>query len=377
MKLWLALALWVGGFVVSDLCAHKVSELFAVKRVTEFAKADSAAQAQEMAKSSAMQRAFGVLLKRLAVSAYKDLEIDRDKLEALVLSYSVEDERMSGKNYKASFSFQFDPTATKEFLQNSGVSLVERTAPRVLLIPVLRKAQDTFIWQENPWFGKWKASKPFTAVQPYTLPKQDLFDASTWPVTQYPLLSQSAAAALCAQYRVSGIVLSEATLSATGALQLRLLHYNKEGTLKSQESAEFGVEKLDTLLGQAVEQTQVFLENIGKRNNGTVSDSAKIIEVRVPVKDVHASKEIMKALHNIEGIQRIMERELRSYEIVLGIVFRTSLEDLQDSLRDHGFELRKRGDQVFLRENVKPQDPEPTKGEVEELQASLSSADAE
>lgn len=378
MKIWLALLVGLWGSCLSQLpAATKPSELYAVKRVVEASKADSAAKAQELAKQSAMQRAFGILLKRLSAGSYKDMQINQTTLEGLVLSYSVEDERMSGKSYKAAFSFQFDPLNTKQFLHNHGLTLVERSAPRVLLIPVLRKSQDTLLWEDNPWFARWKSARPFTAIQPYALPKQDLFDSSTWPVTQYPNLLAGAAAALSAHYRASGIVVGECTLMADGAVKLRLLHYTKEGRLQAEESSEFANEKLETLLGHAVEQTQAFLETIGKRNESRISDSARMLDVHVPVNDVQQAKDILKLLHGVEGIQRIVEREIRAYEIVLGIVFRTPLPELQSHLRDVGYELRKRGDQVILRSHVKPTDREPSATEVAEIQASLAEADAD
>lgn len=356
--------------------ATKVSApLYYVKGVMEFAKADTAVNAQEIAKAAAMKKAFQILVRRLAFAESSSMNVSEELLESLVLAYAVENERMSGKNYQATFSFQFDPEGMRNFLKTEGVDFTENRAARILLIPVLRKSEDIKIWEGNVWADFWKENTVFSPLQPYNLPKRDLFDKNNWPQESYPEIRSAQVEAFLNHYKTSGIVVAELNLTTEGA-QLNLRYYSKSGYLADSAIAELEGTDIQELFRLTQMQTQSFLDRVGKRNRSSIRKTTQVLDIVIPAEDVNDLKAKISHLLEIENIQKVAEYELSNQQAVARLFFEGTLEDLQEKLQKSGMELRRRGECVILRKFT-PEPEEETTESQEMMNSDISDQDSQ
>lgn len=157
------------------------SNLFTVENITVDETADSALAAQEKAFEKAQRIAFATLAKRLVSEGQaKNVKTpDSLTLSTLVKDYEVTNEKLSAVRYVGTYTFRFDERAMSRLFSFSGVSYTQNTSKTLLILPVLKKGNETTIWSEdNKWMQAWSRVPVSSKLVPIEIPIGDLADIS-------------------------------------------------------------------------------------------------------------------------------------------------------------------------------------------------------
>lgn len=136
--------------------------------------AETSMKARDKAFMLGQQTAFMALAKNLSGSDTVKM-VDDARIGKLVKSFEVESERASGTRYTATLTYHFKPQATAALLGKDGAEISDdpynkpkkadgiqalsaTTMPpeRVLVLPILRMAERSILWEEKtPWHKAW------------------------------------------------------------------------------------------------------------------------------------------------------------------------------------------------------------------------------
>lgn len=194
--------------------------LFTVSGVATEATAESAAAARQPALTMAEKAALQIMLRRLTLAADQSRlpTVDDARLQALVRSIQVQDERTAGNRYIARVNVGFDPVGIRALLRDAGIPFTEAVSKPLLMIPVFDSDGRRMLWEEsNPWRQAWINAGTENGLLPISLPIGDAADNDGLNATQAASLDEPKIRQLAERYKLSDIAVASATLRRGGA----------------------------------------------------------------------------------------------------------------------------------------------------------------
>jgi hypothetical protein len=150
--------------------------LFTVTGVRVDVTESSASTARTMAMDEAYSQSFHTVMQRIALPDQYDRvpNLPPDQLETLVSEVVVVTEKSSPQRYLATLNISFNPDLVNNFLNDIQVEHISRPAPRLLLLPLVNRPPQLWLWERtNPWLKAWRDVNPDTFVTPVTVPALD------------------------------------------------------------------------------------------------------------------------------------------------------------------------------------------------------------
>ncbi|HVJ55781.1 MAG TPA: DUF2066 domain-containing protein [Aliidongia sp.] len=294
--------------------ATSFPQAFVVAGVPVDATAQNAVAAREAARIQGQRTAFRRLLERLTQSSdWPRLPSPGDDaVTNLVQDFDVANEHSSGVRYLAAYTFRFKASAVRALLRGAGIAESELASKPVILVPVLRTADGTKLWDNpNPWRDAWVATAGKGGIVPWIVPAGDAADAAFDPAGPTP----DQISALARRYGDGDVVV--ATASAMGGdpagLDINVSRYGPEGNATTATAQVSG--RSDSSLYQAgVLAAQRELEEQWKKLSFAVSTSGgepSEIEVSVPISGVRDWAAVEERLAKVPTIEH-REVELMS-----------------------------------------------------------------
>ncbi len=245
------------------------------------ATAVNAVKAREKARQEGERRALEKVIDGLAgasgASALSSLD-DRS-IAAMIVRYSVADERMSSRRYRASYTYHFDPQAVKAVLQSAGLSPVSpaaasaggrASAASAVVLPVYRGRGRLVLWDDpNRWRDAWGrlslSGEPLRLV----VPLGGIADLGAVDAGKAVAGDRSALSAIARRYgtRDTIVALARAERSENGlsALSVSLKRYREgelAGTSRERFAAQTG-EREGEVLQRAARASLALIEGAG------------------------------------------------------------------------------------------------------------------
>ncbi len=141
--------------VAGEARAQSEDSLYTVSKLPVDVAAKSAVEAKAKAMAEAGERAFHIVLKRVApIGAAAQLAIQPQEIESLIGGLSVRNERMSSTRYIASLDISFNEQALKEFLAGRGIPVSERRGPPIAIMPLTLEGEKV-TGAGSPWYQAW------------------------------------------------------------------------------------------------------------------------------------------------------------------------------------------------------------------------------
>jgi hypothetical protein len=152
--------------------AQSEDSLYTVGKLPVDVTAKNAVEAKAKALGEAQQRAFEIVLRRVApFGASAQLEIGPQELEALIGGLSVRSEKYSTTRYIASLDITFSEQAVRDLLSSRGIPINDRRAPSIAILPVSLDGEKVR-GPGSSWYQAWveldltHGLVPATIVQP-------------------------------------------------------------------------------------------------------------------------------------------------------------------------------------------------------------------
>jgi len=241
----------------------RAGSVFEVPMVTVSAEAESASDAQAIARDRGRRRAMDILLRRLTAEEDWDylprlaagnvapaaegpqpvepdggigdgagppgsdpslyersysggkqaVLLDASQLPAMEEGFSVFDEKSSARTYSAKISYRFKAEDVRNMLKRAGIPYSESQTRMALVIPVLETQTGDYLWEtNNPWARAWLARSLTNELTPMLLPRGDATDMEILPVSAALSFNQDALRQMAERYGVRQVLIAHAFL---------------------------------------------------------------------------------------------------------------------------------------------------------------------
>jgi hypothetical protein len=200
--------------------ASEADGVFAVTDVAVDATAETAAAAREKALEMGHRAAFLRLMARLVPQDLRKREVEADigRINQLVKSFGVDQEKTSAVRYLATLRFAFDRDEMRRFLREAGLPFAETRSKPVLVLPVLRRAGVYLLWDaQNTWRNAWSVLPAPDGLVPIVVPRGDLADINDISADQAVQGRRDRLDAILARYGATDAILALAAID-TGRL---------------------------------------------------------------------------------------------------------------------------------------------------------------
>jgi hypothetical protein len=160
------------------------SELFVIRGVPVDAASTSATEARNIAIADGRALAWQRIFRRLTKQSDwpREPKLDAAKLDALVQSFSVANERRSSTRYLADITYTFSPNQVRQTMAAAGVPFSEARAKPYLVLPVLAGETGQVLFAgENPWARAWQGAGLAGELAPLLVPQGDVEDLAITP----------------------------------------------------------------------------------------------------------------------------------------------------------------------------------------------------
>lgn len=165
---------------VFECTAGTNDSVFIVRGIKVFSEGINLEHAKENALKEGAIKAMQKLLGELVVYDQKnryDALISTINPEKYVNLTDIKEERMTSHSFQAEVDYYFDPTKTKNLLNNAGIKYSGKTIQHILLVPILynQKGVGT-IWENKVWREAWNDIPHHIGLTYFYLTQGDLED---------------------------------------------------------------------------------------------------------------------------------------------------------------------------------------------------------
>lgn len=195
------------------------TSVFAVQGVEVDITSSDAATAKNQALMEVQVKAFIELARRLGSENLAETFRDRFKLEDIapyLRSLSIEQESSAPGRYIGTFTVRFLPDKMRKLYADYGVSVPDRQADPILILPVWRGQQANQLWEENPWRKAWADLKGEQGLVPLIVPLGDLEDTETITAEDALLADPVKLEAIRRRYGAPSILVAQAQAAEGG-----------------------------------------------------------------------------------------------------------------------------------------------------------------
>jgi hypothetical protein len=333
------------------------ADLYTVSDIDVDVTAESAVAARDQAIMLAQRLAYEKLLKQLAdADAIASLpQLDDNQIADLVEDFDVVSERTSTVRYIGEFNFHFRADAVRGLLEQSGVRYAVLTSPPVLVLPVLTADGQSVLWSDsNGWYNAWQARPNAGSLVPVKLPLGDLADMGAIDAPDALAGNVSKLVPFAVRYGAQSALVVEAKLTedaaaGTARLELDARRYEGQGPVEGfTDAVEGPAGDRDALYAQAIERVMQQVQTAWKQQNLVSSTVQQTVAVAVPIADYRGWLDIRRRLAQIDTIQRVDVRSLRTDMARLDIVYVGDLAQLEQALETRSLAIADDGGELVL-----------------------------
>ncbi len=315
-RLWQAAALALLTMVVGvSAFAAPASRVFEVTGVRVDVTAATAAAAREQALADGEAAAFRRLIERLTLPADRGLlpELTRHEITSLVREFSVAEEKVSPVRYLARLDFSFDADKIRRLLADSGIAYAATRSKPLLVLPVLRSAGATLLWDDpNPWRAAWavRAQTLADGLVPVVVPLGDLADIAVVGAEQALAGEGQRFAQLSQRYRTGDTLIAQAVLErpSAGPAQLQVTVDRHRPAERDRVFARsFRIDPgddLDGVFAAVVDAVVGRLEDDWKQDNLLRFDRLSVAAVVVPIATLEDWLAVRRRLGGVAVLER-------------------------------------------------------------------------
>lgn len=328
MAVLLALALIYATGVGPVFAQSGSEEIFTIRGIALDETADTAAAARNAALRKGQRQALAALVRRLTVRAdhARFPELNDERLEFLVQSLQIDDEKTSDVRYLAQLTVVFKSREVRRVFHESGIAFAETPSKPVLVLPVLRRAGVLLLWDDpNEWRQAWSSLPPQDGLVPLVAPVGDLADIADISAEQAANGDRDRLAAIADRYGAGDVLVALATFSFDSASRLHLnIAATRIGTSSQPplllDFAAPANTPFALLAGDAVAGVVGGVEDAWKQANTIRFDRSHELIVAVPVGSLESWVSVEQRLGAVASIAQVQLRALTRDSATVSII---------------------------------------------------------
>jgi hypothetical protein len=226
----------------------------------------------------------------------------------MVRDFSIANERSSAVRYIAELTVRFDPNAVRRLLRNAGIPFAETMSKPLVVVPVLRTAENrTLLWEENnPWRGAWIKTASANGLVPLLVPNAEPKDISAVTLDQAMNKDAGALATLASAYDAGGALVALAVVDGP-AVRVTLTAVRPgvgNDDLTAGASAQSG-QSFDDLLAAAARAASIAVEENWRTRNSVTFGTVGQLTALVPITALKDWLTVRERLNGVSLIERV------------------------------------------------------------------------
>ena len=337
-------------FLSIFVCAYSFAQadVYTVKDVKVTSVSTNVEKAREVALNDAQKFAWKKLLKELAVSSSEKAEnIPADDFVYFVRDYEIQNESFSARNYKATVTVRFQPSAVRDYFRLNQVAYTEKLSETSLVLPIYVIADSKLLWHENnAWMSAWAESGDIQSkLTPYVVPINDLADQHDVSLEEALAHRHNCLSKIAIRYGAQNVIVAMAMINVSDFEGPRIqVSLAKIGLNGDSDYADFVIqgfngETPESLLKRSVEKSIQTIERDWKQENKVRFDDAGEIEARLQFESENDWNIVQRRLEAIPIIQKIDTLYLNAFESGLRLSYRGSPQNLKSTMPKFGLQL--------------------------------------
>lgn len=324
--------------------------LYTVTGVEVDVRAETAAEAKKQAITEANVKAFAIFAQRVGGAGLVERlsEIPSKRIDAMLDSLSIEEERTGPQRYIGKLTIRFLPGKMRKIMAELGIGYSEKLAPRTVVIPVWRTPDGVVVWEDNPWRTAWLSLRAENSPVPLIVPLGDLADTDTLTPELAAGRDEASLEAIRLRYEAEAILVAEATAVGDDTVQATMIGRSAVGNLEFDKAyvAENGGGVAEAALIAALRFHQVMLARWKKKNEtGPVTQSLPV--ATLPIAVAFYSTEEWSALRarilSTPGVSGVDISTISQGGAIVQLSYVTGFEQLRQSLWSAGLALQNVG----------------------------------
>ncbi len=324
--------------------------LYTVTGVEVDVRAKTAAEAKKQAITEANVKAFAIFAQRVGGGSLADrlADIPTKRIDAMLDSLSIEEERTGPQRYIGKLTVRFLPGKMRKIMADLGVSYSEKLAPRTVIVPVWRTPEGVVVWEDNPWRTAWLSLRAENSPVPLIVPLGDLADTDTLTPELAAGRDEASLEAIRLRYEADAILVAEAAAVGEDTVQATMVGNSAVGTLEFDKSyaAENGGGVAEAAKIAASRFHQVMLLR-WKKKNETAPVTQSLPVATLPIAVAFYSTEEWTALRtrilSTPGVSGVDISTISQGGAIVQLSYVTGFEQLRQSLWSAGLALQNVG----------------------------------
>jgi hypothetical protein len=330
------------------------TNVFAVPGVEVDVTSGDAASAKNQALMDVQVKAFFMLVERLASPevARQLRGMSPQEIAPFLKSLSIEKETSAPGRYIGTFTVRFLPSKVEQLLSVYGVHVPASQADPIVVLPVLRGAGGSVLWEDNLWRKAWIDLRAEQSLVPVIVPLGDIEDTEAMTAEDALNGDPFKLEAIRRRYGASSVVVAVAEPDAGGGLHVVMTGDTRIGRLKINKvfTAEDGAP--ESAAASAVARIHATLVATYKNSAAAMAATAgsqdpfapQAIAVAVPFASPTEWNGIRSRIISTPYVTGVDVSTLAGDGAVIRLTFTNSLPMLQENLQRAGLRLAQYGD---------------------------------
>jgi hypothetical protein len=340
---------YIGALLLGLLWAAPVlaqsSELYIIRGVPVDAASTSATEARNIAIADGRALAWQRLFRRLTKQSDwpREPKLDAAKLDALVQSFSVANERRSSTRYLADITYTFSANQVRQTMAASGVPFSEARAKPYIVLPVLVGETGQVLFAgDNPWARAWQGAGLGGELAPILVPQGDVEDLAITPEVaaagDWTVLGPYAE-----KFEAGKIVVATATPGPAG-LEVALKTITDIGqTSDAVTIAGQPGEELDSLFKRAIAEINARVQEEWKAKTAVTAGAGNELSVNILFSSLSEWAGIRTRISGTSLVSNVSIVSMTTTGAVVSIRHQGSTDQLSAAMSENGLALTPAG----------------------------------
>lgn len=333
------------------------TSIFAVQGVDVDVTSTDAASAKNQALMDVQVKAFYELVGRLGTpELVADLQqkLKPEDIAPFLRSLSIEQETSAPGRYIGRFTVRFLPKKMERFLGEYGIRVPTQQADPVVVVPLLRAADGSKLWEDNSWRQAWIDLKGEQGIVPIIVPLGDLEDSNALTADQALKGDAAAFETLRKRYGAPSILLAQAQPTEDGGLHVYITGETKLGKVtvnKIYKPEEGSTDTPEVIAARAFQAMMIktyreMAAEVAERSANTTQSLA----VTVPFTSPREWNAIRSRILSTPNVSAVDLSTLNVDGAVIRLVFTRTVEELQGNMQAAGLNLSNNGSAWFIQQ---------------------------
>jgi len=322
---------------------------FTVEDVPIDATAKDARAARRKALAMGQEKAFNLLLRRLAhTSEHGRLpKPSSADIDALVDGISVRRERSSKVRYLALLTVRFKPDRVRSILRIAGINYVDTQSRPVVVVPLFRSGNKLVLWEgSNPWREAWNKVPLKGGLVPFVLALGDLGDVQSINADQAAKRDRKSLEVFANRYSAGEVLIAFAEETGGSAehprLVVRLWRYNalsRRLTRAGRRGAVRAETREETYVATATAVARAIERQWKVENQTVIGGEPRSVTVRVPIESLGQWTDIHDRVKRVRVVKRTRVLRLSRERAILAISYVGDIKRLASGLAQQSIQL--------------------------------------